>query len=1178
MQLTAILRSHSWRNEMTRSLSRNSGIGMTIKVMKLTAVLLLAVCMQVAARTEGQTVTLKVKNAPMKEVFREIQKQTGLNVMVDEALLEKTGRVTLDVRNMPVPQVLNICLQHEPLTYTIVDGRIVVKPALPILLQSTVTTPPLPPPPIDVKGRVTIENGEPVEGATITVEGSKNSSSTDVNGFFTIKGIDENATLVISGVNIQTHKVKINGKTNLVVSVKKKVTEVQEVIVTAYGIEKSAKEIGYSVAKVTGEELNRANPGNILLGLTGRVSGLNISEQSSGMNPQMRVLLRGIRSISAGTNNLPLFILNGAPLSFGSDQTSASLVMDFINNINPADIEDITVLKGANGTALYGPEGVNGVIIITTKKGNKNTPSINFRNNTSFQQLDYRYRTFQKQFGSGTGGVDQFGNGIYDPMGDNGWGPAYNGQMVPIGFADENGDIQRVPYSYTKDRLDFWSMATQVQNNLSITQSDAKSDFYLGLNYASQTGLIPKDKQNRASILLNTGRQIGKLNVRLNMGFTRTNGNYGPTMWSVQNIPAHIPVTRYKDYLNDYWSDQNHYAMDGENPYASVDRMRTKTTENSFFGNLTFTIKPFKWLTMVARPGVNYSGYYEKETTGPIYFSDFAKMFGGSFRKKNYPPGVREMIRSITALNSDFLLSTLHNTGNFMIRTTTGSTIRENYSKVIRASASNLAAPIYNLGFDMYQPGVQEFAVLSRFYSFFGTGTIGYKDRVFLEITGRNDWDSKLATIARSKNFYYGANTSIVLNEVIPSLGKIKWLTSARLRASVTRTANMNIEPYQAERLLSLTPPFPYGSLLSYEFMRGGYPNPFIKPEKVISQEYGGSFMFLKNRITLDVTYYRQQNNGLILDVVNGWLSTAPTIDNAGKFLNFGWEFDLKLSPLLKLSNGMSLTADARFSINDNKVLELSPVYNGKIIIGQTQGFPGADIIARTGHSAFEYQVFDWLRDPQGSVIVDRVTGMPSVDRSNPIVRGRSLPKYTAAFNLNFSWKRLTLSALAEYRGGNYVFASEQQLMMRNGMHPLTTLNMRQRFVFPNSVIDDGSGHYTKNTDVLVSSAGQELYSLFADATTHFLNKADFWKIREIAIGYELPLKSKWAKKIAFNLYARDVFSFYPKSNISGDPLLIRGPGDRPYQTIQNNLSGTYSDISRLPGTVLYGLSTNFSF
>ncbi|WP_158085356.1 SusC/RagA family TonB-linked outer membrane protein [Niastella vici] len=1141
--------------------------------MKITAILLLVTALQVSANGFSQSITLSVKDASLESVFKEIRKQSGYNFLFSYDELDKAMPVTIQVKEATLEEVLTKCFTNQPLSYSIVDKVVIVKKREEVADHAISNRSLF----IDIKGIISNEKGEPVI-ATVTIKGTDISVTSNTKGEFVLKGVNENAVLVITGVNLETREIKVDGKINLEISVKTKVKEEKEVIVTAYGIEKSTKELGYSAVKVSGEDINRANPGNLLMGLTGRVSGLNISQQSSGMNPQMRVLLRGIRSISESTNNLPLFILNGAPLSFGSDQVSASLVMDFVNNINPVDIEDVTVLKGANGTALYGPEGVNGVIIITTKKGNKGSPSINFRNHTSFQKLDFRYVTFQTQFGSGTGGVDQFGNGVYDPMGFNGWGPAYNGQLVPIGFEDENGDIQRVPYSYTKDRFHFFSVAKQVQNSLSITQADSKSDFYLGLNYANQSGLIPKDVQNRASILLNTARQVGKLNVRTNIAYTRTNGNYGAPQSTVLSLPAHIRITHYKDYVNDHWSDQNHYPMNGENPYANIDRVRAKTTENALFGNLTFTVKPNNWLTLIARPGINYSGYYEKETAAPINFSDFAKMFGGGFRRKDWLASVKEKMVSTTALNSDFLVSTLHNTGNLLIRTSTGATIRENYTKSIRAAALSLAAPVFNLDFNSLPPGVEERAVLSRFYSLFGTGTIGYKDRIFLEITGRNDWDSKLAKIARNKNFYYGANTSVVLTEVIPSLSKINWLTSARIRASVTRTANMNIEPYQAERLFTLTAPFPYNSLLSYNLLRGGYPNPMLKPEKIISLEYGGNFSLLKDRIVFDVAYYRQQNNGLILKVNNGWLSTAPTIDNAGKFANFGWEFDLKLNPVFKLPNSMSFTAEGRFSFNNNKVLELSPVYDGRLQATETAGMPGAAMTARTGHSAYEYEVFDWLRDPSGRVIVDRVTGMPSVDRSHPVVTGRSLPKYTAAVNFNFSWKKFTLTALAEYRGGNQVFAAQQQNMIKNGLHPLTTLNGRQRFVFPNSVVDNGSGHYTENTDVLVSSAGQEFYALVAQANIHFLNSADFWKIREIAISYEIPFKSKWAKKVGFNFYIRDPFSFYPKSNISGDPLLIRGPGDRPYQTIQSNLSGAYSEVGRLPGTVLCGFITNISF
>ena len=217
---------------------------------------------------------------------------------------------------------------------------------------------------------------EAIAGATIQVKGTARTVVTDAKGEFEIRNVADDAVLVITSIGMQAQEVSVKGRNQVDIFMKIKASALDETVVTAFGVEKSSKEVGYSTATVKGEELTKGNTGNILSGLSGRVSGLNISTQSADMTPQMQVLMRGIRSFSSTSNNQPLFILNGSPLSFGSDQSSAQLILDFINNINPNDVEKVTILKGANATALYGPEGANGVIIITTRKGQKGKPVI----------------------------------------------------------------------------------------------------------------------------------------------------------------------------------------------------------------------------------------------------------------------------------------------------------------------------------------------------------------------------------------------------------------------------------------------------------------------------------------------------------------------------------------------------------------------------------------------------------------------------------------------------------------------------------------------------------------------------------------------------------------------------------------------------------------------------------
>lgn len=1143
----------------------------TLLIMKLTVMLLITAVLGVQANGLSQTITLSGKDVKLRQVFTAIEKQTGYVVIYNRDHLENSRPVSFSVTNMPLTDFLDLILKDRPSGYRL-EGRTIS------LSRKPAITPDIPLS-IDIKGRIINEKGEPVI-ASISVKGTNKGSASDTSGYFTLKNIDENAILVITGISIEPMEVKLAGRKELNIIVKTKAKGLDDVVVTTgYGLEKRTKELGYAVAKITKEELMRTSPGNIFTGLTGKVSGMVISNQGTGMDADNSVLLRGVRSINSTANNQPLIILNGSPLSFGTDQNAASMAIDFVNNLNPNDIEDITVLKGANGSAIYGPEGVNGVIIINTKKGAGKQLGVNFRISSNFQRINWKQRKIQEIFGTGDL-TDDNGNPVYNPHGDELWGPAYDGQMVPLGRPDENGEVQMVPYKYSNDRQKFWDVARNTQYNLSFSQSDAHSDFYLGINYTAQAGLLPKDRQYKAGILLNTGRTINKLSVRANIAYNYTSSDKGPSSIATDNIPPHVPLLSYKDYINYKWADRNHYYSDqSPNPYETVDNIRSNGTENALTGSIELKLKPFPWLVVTERPGISFSSVYLKSTNKPLNYSDYAKELGANGRWISYQDmraQMQEKNLGLLTLNNDLLVSTTHKVGDFLIKATLGNTVRQSFIKDLRGSAQ-LIIPVYNLQFGrLNETYPSERSELSRFYSFFGTAMVGYKDKIFVEFTGRNDRDSKLAAVARNKNFYAGINTSIVMKELIPALQNITWLSNFRLRASLTGTANMNIKPYQSERLLRFEG-FRYEDLIGYNYMKN-IPNPLLEPENVFSQEYGGVLSFFDNRISLDIARYRQRNNGLILDVVNSIYSGAPTTDNAGIYDNWGWEFDLNIKQLFKSAGAFSASTRLMLAINDNKVVELPAVYGGRLtaVINNT-----ITVAARTGNHAFEFFNYGWKKDPQGRVIVDPFTGIPEMDYGNPIFSGRTLPKYTASASLQFQWKRWSLSGLVEYRGGNEQFNDKGSLGMRMGQSLLTLYNDRKPFVYPNSVYDDGQGKYLENRDIKISSL-RDYYMQASWVSSNFLINAGFFTLREIALSYDFNIKQKYIRQISAGIYGRDLLTVYAKNNIYGDPQLIRGPGterdrglDPNYSSNSKSFGSVAADQDRLPGIIQYGFFVN---
>jgi len=1145
-------------------------------VMKITGFLVLIVLMSASAATRAQKITLSEKNTPLKVVLDKIRLQSGYDFISSSKLLESADPVTVEVTGESIEAVLKMVFEHQELTYEIENKTVLIERKEMSFMDHIIAHFKE----IDVNGRIVDEKGKPLLGANVIIKGINRSATTDKDGLFSFKGVDEKAILVVSFIGFETLEIqasKINGS----VVLKTKNSSLDEVTVTtAYGIERNKKELGYSTAKVTGDELNRANSGSILNGLVGKVSGLNIMTESSEMTPKMRILLRGIRSFGQDSNNQPLFVFNGAPLSFGSDLDAADRAVEFINNLNPADIEDVTILKGANGTAMYGPEGVNGVIIITTKKVKAGQVSANARVNTSYTQIDFRQRTDQRTFG---GGDDP---GTFGGKSTNSWGPAYNGSMISIGYPDVNGQYQKVPYVDLNDRYNFFNIARTTRTNVSLSQADATSSLYLGVGYVDQTGLLPGDMQNQVTAFLNSNKKLGKsANIQFNVNYANASSDRGPDVTSqVLNIPSYIPLLSYKDYQNSYWGSVDNY-WSGINPYTTLANNRQTQNDNTITGSITLNVNVLPWLSVKNQVSINYLARTKKNNTEPVTFSDFAKV--DPLKSTNVQPHTLDYMLDAMSVNNDLLVSALQKTGDFVLRGNLGGTVRANADKQLQTQAT-LVIPVFNDIYYRSDYGIagDELTTQSRSLSALGNFSIGYKDKMFLELTGRNDWDSRRAKDARGKDFYFGANSSLVLKEMVPFLKDQKWLSTFRLRLSATRTANMNIKPQASEQILNLIYPYPItnaatgNSILGYGIF--SKPNAEIKPEKVFSQEYGTEIGVMNNRIRLDASYYHQVNDGVIMAVAVPAYSGYPDLDNAGLFRNTGWEFDLNLNPLVNLGKDFSISLTGRLAINNNMVLKVSDIYKGTFIARDPNGNP---FYAREGHSAFEFPVFDFIRDPEGRVVVDKTSGLPTVDYTNPKIMGQTLPVYQGGVTLNLVYKGFTLSSQADYSAGNDHLYSPTPIL--DGTSTLTLLNNRQVFVFPNSVIQDSPGHYIPNTNVAVSNAGKDLYSRFAAATINSLSSANYWKIREIALQYEMPVKSKWIKRMAISVYGRDLFSFYPHSNIYGDPVASNGPGlplvqpqaigSRP-PSQSNNVSGGAADTNTAPGTVLYGFTFGLTF
>jgi TonB-linked SusC/RagA family outer membrane protein len=1011
-----------------------------------------------------------------------------------------------------------------------------------------------------ITGTVTGEDNQPVSGATVNVRGTTLSVSADAKGAFRISARTGDV-LVVSATNYGTREVTVGAGSAVSVALTRESAEIEEVVVsTALGVRKQPRELGYSTARVSNKELTQATPVNIQNGLQGKVSGLNVATTSSSVFGDTRITLRGIRSLTG--NNQPLLVLDGAPVPLSQ-----------INRLNPNDVEDITILKGASAAALYGPDGVNGVIFVKTLRGSKTgAPQIRVSNSTQYESVSFLPK-FQTQFGSGSSVDPTTGIGVFDPLENQQYGDPYDGSVREIGHPLPGGIKQTETYAYKKrGRLDFFQTGATVQNDISYSAKN----FLFSAQDASITGTLPGDKNRRTTLRFNATNEYGRFSTNFNVQYTRQQYTIGASpYWNVFNTAGHINLTKYKNWRdpNSEASPNHYYNEYYENPYFIKDRNRENGLNDDLFAQVQLGLKLTSWMNLTYRASTNMRSIDKINTSEAFTFSDYAHNVTHKYNASNdLKASVSESQDKFNRLNSEVFLTAQRTFGDFSFDGLLGQSFRQDRRKFIGVIGSNLIIPtLFNVANRTGEANVSANSFQTRLIGAFGKLTFGYKNWAFLEVTGRNDWDSRLP-VNNQSFFYPGANASIVLSDAVPAIKDIAFLSYLKVRGSVSKSGNVNLGSaetnlgaYQLDNIYFPTPGFPFGNLPGFQAATA-VKDPNIRPEFVNSKELGFELSVLKNKVNLEVTGYFQNNTNQVLDVQVSRATGVQTSQvNAADFDNKGLEFDLKLTPLLNLGN-------VRFDLRSNLSLmesRVNSVFSGLQEIGI-----GNANFAIVGHPAFMFKLTDYKRDPEGRIIVDRITGYPSVDNA-PKMFGTTMPKTILGLNPSFSWKGLALNVTADYRGGHQVYHGIGPNMDFTGSSLRSGTNGRQRFIVPNSVYDDGTGKFVPNTTVLVANGGYGFYegsNTNTGVQSNYLTSAAAWKIREIAIVYEVPSSvlraARFVKTASLSLTGRNLFTFLPESNQWTDPE---------FNTSTGNALGV-NNTNNLPPNRLYGFNVVLGF
>lgn len=981
-----------------------------------------------------------------------------------------------------------------------------------------------------IHGRVTDrEDGLPLPGVSIKIKGTQTGTQSGSDGRFSIKADGQAPVIIFTYIGYTTVEQSAQGNNIINISLKQLSNQLNDVIITAGGIARQSRSLGYSTAKVNAAELNQVKVTNVANGLTGKVAGLQVNTVNNGVDPGLRIVLRGNRSLTG--NNEALVVLDGVPVP-----------ATILTNLNPDDIENVSVLKGANSAALYGSNASNGALIITTKKGSR-TPKINFTNSTQFESISFLPK-FQGRFGSGS----TSNTAVYDPIENQQFGPAYDGSLVDLGEKLEDGSIQQVTYENRVDeKKKFFDTGRNIQNNVSISTGDEKSSFYFSAQNAGIKGIIPKDKADRTSLRLNASKDLGAFNIGVNTSYTQNRKDYTTAgiYWNIFNTSSFIPITQYSDWKNNKFANPNgYYNGYYGNPYYLLDNQRADARTDNFLGDVNLGWKIKDWLSIDYRLGLNTRNYSAKLYTDKFTYSPFT-LANTEGAKGNIAGSVKDSTHYVTRLNSDLFINVHKDIGKVSNKLILGHNLQQNNSKFTSVSANQLYVPgVFNVANRVGELAGSESNYKARSYSVFYDYTLGYNDFFFLHTTGRKDWTSILNSANRSY-FYPSVDASLVLTDAIDLLKSNKILNYAKIRTGYSKVGQVNLGlasdrfgAYSLDASFGTSVGFPYGSLTG---LTAGnnlvYKN--LKPEFTKSFEVGAELGFWANLIAIDASYYAQKTtNQTFLGSISGTSGYTSYLLNAGELSNKGYEADFKVSPF-RSKNGVQWDFSFNYNYNDNKVVSL----NGdakELSLSPSGGSTNAAVFAIKGEAYPVLKGSAYLRDSEGRIILNS-SGYPSKDAALKEL-GNTNPKHKFGFVTNVRYKGFNLGAVLDARTGYYIYNTIGENLDFTGAGERSVQYDRQPFLMPNSSVSDGNGGYVSNTSLL-TPGGAEFWANSAynrAIAENYVTKGNFLKLRELSLNYTVPVKAlksvKYIKGATIGVFGRNLFTWVPKENIYTDP------------------------------------------
>ncbi|MFC0513562.1 SusC/RagA family TonB-linked outer membrane protein [Mucilaginibacter angelicae] len=1079
----------------------------------------------------NKRITFGADGAMLKDAFQQIEKLSDVSISYNNSLLDDKRKVNIAKAERSLGETLDLLLKGTTCTYKAAGERNIL-----IIAKTQDRS--------SIKGKVVDEQGQPLPGATVKVPGAGATTISGGDGSYTLNIVPGTYTVEASFISYETKRVQnvsvsSNANTVLNITLNPADNKLNEVVVTALGIKREDKSLGYSAPVIKGDQLTAALSGNWTDALSGKVAGLNLIRSNSGPAGSNKIILRGENNLTG--DNEALIVVDGVVINQGSGRrtsnsgesaygtSSDNMPADYgsnLNDINPEDIETVTVLKGPGAAALYGQRGANGAIIITTKSGKKHSGlGITFNSNASLESVN-RWPDLQYEYGQGTAGSRYYSfgagpDGASTSATSSAYGPKFDGQLFyQLDPATQKQSTVRTPWVPYKNQIrDFFDVGQTFTNSVSVDGGSDKTTARFSATNVTNHWITPNTGYTRNSIALSVNSKINdKLTISAKVNYNNRNsdnlpgagyGNQSLMYWFIFWQP-----NADLNWLKNYWRNGQEgktifypFSSFPENPYAVSYEFINRSNRNSVTGNVEALYSITKELSLQVRATLDM-GYEQRAQQRP--YDAGTKYPKGSYRTQNIYSEEQ---------GGDFLLKYNKKITHDVNITATagGSMLRNNYNRdEVRAdslvypgvySMANNAGPLVTLPFK------SKYAI----NSFYGLLSTSFKDYLYVDLTARQDWISTLATADRTDQvgfFYPSASMSFLPSEAFKLP---KFIDYAKVRASLAGVGSGTTNPYQTT--------FNYVSAGST--YAGGLQNPRtlsnpdLKPLRTTTLEIGAETRMFNSRLGFDIALYTGNTKNQILSrTVDQSSGYNQAVINVGRVNNKGIEITLNGTPIRK-ANAFSWNVTATFSANKNTIEQLAD----SAVVLRNGPTGGGQIVARVGGSMGDMYGRGYLRSPDGQIVYDAATGFAKLS-DNLVYLGNTIPKWKASMGHDFRYKQFNLHLLFDAQVGGVSYSLSNYKLAEQGKTTLT-LPGRYNGIIGKGVIQNPDGSYRPNDVIATDIDGYYRSHYGIDNAEGNTFSTNFLKFREARFDYSLSprlVKRLGLQRATVGVYGRDLY------------------------------------------------------